>query len=158
MPREKPEKKAAKLQHEPLQRQIEHKNGKLKEPKIKVNRNQTGEPNEEEDADDEEPASKGTLKSASRVAKDADTSTFEDWGDDEENDDDEDVGGKRLNQGDSDEEDDDDEGDEEYEGEEEEFVELDGENFAAAGVTDSEVTNECLFVYNTFIVYICIYT
>ena len=133
MPRDKPEKKAAKLRHEPLQRQIEHKNGKLKEPK--TNRNQSSEDNNEEE-EHEEITTKGTLKSTSRVTKDSDMAAFEDWGDDEEGDE---VGGKFTNDQEEEEEYDEEEGDEE-----EEFVELDGENFAAAGVSESEVLNYSL--------------
>lgn len=130
MPKEKPDKKAVKLRHEPLQRQIEQKNGKLKEPK--VNRHPTAADDEEEEEKEEVP-SKAGLKSASRVAKDADMTSFEEWGDEDEE--------VRNDGGDEDEEEYEEEEYEEGKGddEEEEFVELDGENFAAAGVSESEV-------------------
>ena len=131
MPKEKSDRKVVKLRHEPLNRQIEKKNGKLKVPKSgKISK----ESDDVEEYEDDDVAEKQySIKNKGNKGNSYDEEEGEDseWQDKniEQNDDDPDE----------DIEDDDVEDEEVDGGDEEDIVELDGENFAANGLSESEV-------------------
>jgi hypothetical protein len=158
MPKEKSKKKVVKLRHEPLNKQIEKKNGILKAPKMnKSSNNKDSSEDVDINIEDYEEVPKSLKTGNKSLSSNDDNRWLNDDNDDNNNSDND------INDTNNDDEDDEEEEEEEEEyddddddGEGDNIVKLDGDNFTPSGVTESEVITHMQHLYYYWCVCLCV--